>query len=83
MRVGPYYNKTSNYYSQFKPFLGYFITPPCNNLNISACTPCSVGTAGCAPVFAHNPVLTNNNEHHTLGAEFGLNHVVNGPRGTS
>jgi len=83
MRVGPYYNNTTNYYSQFKPFLGYFITPPCSNLDIGACTPCSVGTVGCVPVFAHNNVLTNNNEHHTTGAEFGLNHVVNGPRGTS
>ena len=84
LRVGPYYNKTTNYYSEFKPFLGYFITPPCNNLDIAACTPCSVGTAGCAPVFAHNNILTNNNEHQTFGAEFGLNHDVSArPRGTS
>ena len=84
LRVGPYYNKTTNYYTEFKPFLGYFITPPCNNLDIAACTPCSVGTAGCAPVFAHNNVLTNNNEHQTFGAEFGLNHDVSArPRGVS
>jgi hypothetical protein len=82
LRVGPYYNKTTNYYSEFKPFLGYFITG-CDNLNITSCTPCSVGAAGCVPIFAHNNILTNNNEHQTMGAEFGLNHTVPGPRGVS
>src|SRR5579884_3816814 len=83
MRVGPYYNKTTNYYAEFKPFLGYFISG-CNNLMVSGCTPCSVGAAGCVPIFAHNNILTNNNEHQTFGAEFGLNHDVSSrPRGTS
>jgi len=82
MRVGPYFNKTSNYYNNFRPFFGYF-QKGCSALNISACTPCTVGPTSCVPIFARNSVLTNNNRHQTFGFEFGLNHINNAPRGTS
>jgi hypothetical protein len=86
LRVGPYYNKTTNYYNEFRPFLGYFISTaasPCNPLDVSSCTPCSVGSANCLPIFARSPILTNNGEHQAFGVEFGLNHVDNHPRGLS
>jgi hypothetical protein len=86
LRLGPYYNKTSNYYNEYKPFLGYFIstsTSPCNPLIISSCTPCTIGTANCLPIFAKNAILTNNGEHQAFGVEFALNHVDNRPQGTS
>jgi hypothetical protein len=84
MRIGPYYNKTSNYYNQYKPFLGYFQSG-CNPLDISGCTPCTFvpGGTACGPVFAKNTILTNNGEHNTFGAEFALNHVNNASLGTS
>jgi hypothetical protein len=34
-------------------------------------------------VLAKNTILTNNGQHQTMGAEFGLNHVNFSPRGTS
>jgi hypothetical protein len=77
MRVGPYYNSTNNYYSTYKPFLGYFVG---GNTNGQTCT---AGTANCVPVFSKVAVLTNNNRHHTTGLEFGLNHVNNNLNGTS
>ncbi|HEY9179996.1 MAG TPA: carboxypeptidase regulatory-like domain-containing protein [Candidatus Baltobacteraceae bacterium] len=83
MRIGPYYNKTSNYYNSYRPFLGYFVKG-CNPLNLSSCTPCSYVPGGtCGPVFAKNSVLTNNGEHNTFGAEFAFNHINNAPLGTS
>jgi hypothetical protein len=63
MKVGPYYNKTTNYYESFKPVVGY--TP----------AGCSPGSTGCFPVFAKFSILTNNNTHHTTGVEFALNHT--------
>ncbi len=84
MRVGPYYNKTTNYYNQFRPFLGFFQTG-CNVLVISSCIPCSFvpGGTACKPFFPKTSILTNNGEHNTMGVEFALNHINNAPLGTS
>lgn len=83
MRVGPYYNKTTNYYNEYKPFLGFF-QKGCNPLDLSGCTPCSFVPGGtCGPVFAKSTILQNNGEHNTFGAEFALNHINNSPLGTS
>lgn len=71
MRVGPYYNKTTNYYTSYRPVTGY--TP-------AGCNP---GDANCFPVFAKSSILSNNNRHQTFGFEFGLNHVDNRVLGTS
>jgi hypothetical protein len=82
MRVGPYWNKTTNYYSNYRPFLGYF-TNTCNPNDISSCTPCTVGTPSCIPVTSRIAVLQNNGQHNTTGLEFALNHIDNRPRGVS
>jgi hypothetical protein len=82
MRVGPYWNKTTNYYTNYKPFLGYFISG-CNPNNISSCTPCTVGTVNCLPFTSKVATLQNNGQHNTTGLEFALNHIDNRPRGVS
>lgn len=41
-----------------------------------------VGANG-EPIFSHTTVLTNNNAHKTMGAEFALNHIDNRPLGMS
>lgn len=82
MRVGPYYNKTTNYYNSYRPFLGYY-TSGCNPQTSSGCTPCPQGTTGCQPVFQKTAILSNNNRHQTMGVEFGLNHVNTMPVGLS
>jgi len=82
MRVGPYFNKTSNYYESYRPFLGFFINT-CNPLSIGSCTPCTAGSANCVPIFAKITTLSNTGRHQTFGLEFGFNHVNNLPRGLS
>lgn len=82
MRVGPYHNSTNNYYAEYKPLLGYFQSG-CTNTSIATCTPCSVGSANCVPVFSKSNILSNNNATEDTGVEFALNRVDNAPRGTS
>lgn len=74
MRIGPYYNKTTNYYNSYKPFLGYY-SGGCNPNTTTGCAPCDGTSTGCLPVFAKTAVLTNNNAHQTMGVEFALNHI--------
>lgn len=71
IRVGPYYNKTTNYYESYRPIVGYLPVG------------CAPGTPTCLPQFAKTSILSNNNQHQTLGAEFGLNHIDPALRGTS